>query len=216
MNTLTWIWRRVPHALVAVTVVCGLAACGSSSNSNTSTDTGTATTTASNGAGPAGFAARRAALAACLKKHGVTLPTPPAGSPGSPGAGTPPRQFGPPGAGPRRRGFFHGFSQNPKFRVAFKACAPNFGRGGFGFHRPSAVAIQKYVACVRQHGYNLPEPNLSGNGPVFPPGIRSSAKFQAASRTCQRLLVPAFRGGGPGGGPNSPPALPQSRGTPTT
>ncbi len=55
------------------------------------------------------------------------------------------------------------------------------------------------MTCVRQHGYNLPSPNFSGKGPVFPANIRSNAKFQAASRACQSLLVPQ-RGSGSGSG----------------
>jgi hypothetical protein len=53
-------------------------------------------------------------------------------------------------------------------------------------------AIQKYVACVRTHGYpSMPAPNFFGKGSVFPAKIRSDPKFQAASRACQSLLFPA-------------------------
>jgi hypothetical protein len=86
-----------------------------------------------------------------------------------------------------------------KFRSALKACGANFPARG---RRPgfSRQTIQKYVTCVRQHGYNLPNPNFSGNGPVFPSNIRSNAKFQSASKTCQSLLAPAPGAGGAGGG----------------
>ena len=85
------------------------------------------------------------------------------------------------------------FANNPKLRAAFQACGARFGfgAGGQGFRgRLSRANITKYVTCVRQHGYNLPNPNFSGKGPVFPANIRSNAKFQAASRACQSLLVP--------------------------
>jgi hypothetical protein len=49
---------------------------------------------------------------------------------------------------------------------------------------------------VRQHGYNLPSPNLSGKGAVFPSTIRSNPAFQAASRACQSLLFPNRGAGG--------------------
>jgi hypothetical protein len=124
-----------------------------------------------------------------LKAHGVTLPARPAGSAGGP----PPGAGGPPGGGP---GFFGGgggggssFSSDPKVRAAIQAC----GGGRFrGSRRAqfSHQAINSYVACVRQHGYNMPNPNFSGKGPVFPANVRTDTKFQAASRACQNLLFP--------------------------
>jgi hypothetical protein len=87
----------------------------------------------------------------------------------------------------------------PKMRAAFQACGAQFGfgAGGRGFRgRLSHTAITKYVTCVRQHGYNLPNPNFSGTGPIFPRNIQSNAKFQAASRACQSLLIPPRPGGG--------------------
>jgi hypothetical protein len=91
-----------------------------------------------------------------------------------------------------RRGFFggRGFATNPKTRAALQACGARFGFGGGRFRGTLARAnITKYVTCVRQHGYNLPNPNFSGNGSVFPSKIRTNPKFQAASRACQSLLV---------------------------
>jgi hypothetical protein len=181
-----------------------IAACGSaSSSSNTATST-----TASAAAGGAGApdASRRAALAACLKQHGVTLPArppgavngPPPGSRSSGGSGTGTNGTGTNGTGTNgagttpRRGFFGGgggFAANPKLRAAFQACGARFGFGGGRRFHLSRSAITKYVTCVRQHGYNLPNPNFSGKGPVFPSNIRKNAKFQAASRACQSLLA---------------------------
>ena len=76
-------------------------------------------------------------------------------------------------------------------QAAFKACAADLPRGGFRGRfnsRPRRAAITQFVTCVRKHGYNLPAPNLSGTGPVFPSKIESNAKFQAASRSCRNLL----------------------------
>jgi hypothetical protein len=158
---------------VTVLAVGGLiAGCGSSSNAS---QTATRSTTASAAAGGAPNAPRRAALAACLKQHGVTLPARPPGTGGGP----------PPGSG--RSG---GFANNPKLRAAFQACGARFGFGRGQRFPLSRAAITKYVTCVRQHGYSLPNPNLSGKGPVFPGNIRTNAKFQAASRSCQSLLAP--------------------------
>ena len=166
----------------ALVLGCLVAACGSASSSSTTSSTTTAASAAASGAGSASAdgasSSRRTALAACLKQHGVTLPA-------RPGTTTTPR-----------RGFFGGggFANNPKLRAAFQACGAKFGfgAGGRGFRgRLSHTAITKYVTCVRQHGYNLPNPNFSGKGPVFPANIQNNAKFRAASRACQSLLVPA-------------------------
>ena len=199
---------RIAVAVVTLAAGCLVAACGSASSSSPSTSSTTASASASgssgsSAAGGATGSARRAQLVACLKSHGVTLPSRPAGSgppPGAPGAG---------GGGtgtstaPRRNFFFGGGGArniSPKMQAAFKACGAQFGfRGGAGggFRgRLSRTNITKYVTCVRQHGYNLPNPNFSGKGPIFPANIQSNAKFQAASKACQNLLVPPRPSGG--------------------
>jgi hypothetical protein len=188
--------RRAIHGLAVVALAAGLAACGSSKTSSTTAAAGTNT----NATGASGaFGARRAALVACLKKHGVTLPNrPPGARPPRAGGGPPP---GTPGTRPRGGFLFGGAGRKPsaKLQAAFKACGADFGRDRFA-RRPSQQTIQKYVTCVRQHGFNLPNPNFSGKGPVFPTNIRTNAKFQAASRACQSLLVPpASSSGGTGG-----------------
>jgi len=187
---------------VALAFGCVIAACGSaSSSSSTSSASGTTTTTAaaSSGAGGAN-SARRSALVACLKQHGVRLPSRPAGAPPGGGTGT-----GTTGTGSTpRRGFFGGggaFANNPKMQEAFKACGANFGfRGGNFAGRLSHTTITKYVTCVRQHGYDLPDPNFSGKGPIFQSNIRTNPKFMSASKACQSILVPARP---PSGGTNT-------------
>jgi hypothetical protein len=106
---------------------------------------------------------------------------------GAPNAPRPPGTGGGPPPGSGRSG---GFANNPKLRAAFQACGARFGFGRGQRFPLSRAAITKYVTCVRQHGYSLPNPNLSGKGPVFPGNIRTNAKFQAASRSCQSLLAP--------------------------
>ena len=177
--------RRVLLALAALATSGLIAACGSSS-SNSSSKTTSSTSAASAGSGSG---TNRAALTACLRKHGITLP---AGA-GAPGGGAPPSAppaggSGAPGGGSPPSGF-PGGANGAKLQAAFKACGANFParRSGAALQRQT---VQKYVTCVRQHGYQLPNPNFSGNGPVFPANIRSNAKFQAASRACQNLLAP--------------------------
>ncbi len=190
--------------MVVVLALSGLiAACGSAGGSSSTTGTSTtASAAASGGAGGAGGAnpARRAALVACLKQHGVTLPARPPGAGG--GAAGNGGGAGANGTGTTpRRGLFGGggFAANPKLRAALQACGARFGFGGGARFRLARANITKYVTCVRQHGYNLPNPNFSGKGPVFPANIRTNPKFQAASRACQSLLVPP-RPSGSGGG----------------
>lgn len=203
---------RIAVAVVTLAAGCLIAACGSASSSSSSTSTSTASASSSGsssaaGGGAAG-SAQRTKLVACLKSHGVTLPSrppgsgpPPGGSAGGGGTGT--------GTGtsttPRRNFFFGGGggarNLSPKMQAAFKACGAQFGfrggAGGRGFRgRLSHTAITKYVTCVRQHGYNLPNPNFSGKGPIFPANIQSNAKFQAASKACQSLLTPPRPSGG--------------------
>ena len=180
--------RRLPLVIAVLLSGCLVAACGSSSSS---------TSTAVAAAGGPPSTATRSALRTCLRQHGVNLPARPGGlrKPNGSGGGDG-AQGGPPAGG----GFFGGgggpgarFRNNPKMAAAFKAC------GGRAFPRRrfalSHAAINKFVICVRQHGYNMPKPNFSGNGSVFPASIRTNSKFQMASRSCARLLFPQSGGG---------------------
>ncbi len=206
---------RTAAAVAVVAAGCLIAACGSASSSSTTTSSTTAAASAagssSSAAGGAAGSARRAQLVACLKSHGVTLPARPAGSGPPPGGGS--ASGGGTGTGTTgtgtgttpRRGFLFGGGAggarnlSPKMQAAFKACGGGFGFGagrGFAGGPVSHTAITKYVTCVRQHGYHLPSPNFSGKGPIFPANIRSNAKFQAASKACQSLLIPPRPSGG--------------------
>jgi hypothetical protein len=206
--------RTVRLAMLAGTVLITalvLAACGSSSN--TSSGAASSTSSASAGAGGTSSAARTK-LVACLKSHGITLPKRPAGAArrrpnGGGEGGGPPGGGGFGGAG----GFFGGGGggagagagasrfNNPKFRAAFQACgAGQFPRRRFA---PNKAAVTKFVACVKQHGYDLPTPNFSGKGPVFPAKIEQNKKFQSASRACASDLRPQGAPGAAGGGGGS-------------
>jgi len=205
--------------LAALATAAVLAACGSSSSK------GSSSTTASAAGATGARGAQFAKLQACLKQHGVTLPNRgqlrrPGGATGATGATGGPSRSGGPGLfgggrapGGAGRGGFLG--NNPKMAAALKACGANFPRGGFGnrvnagrFRAEREAAINKFAACVAQHGYKLPKANFSGTGPVFPTSIENNAKFKAASKDC-KLTLPSFRpGGGFGGGP--PPGAPGS------
>ncbi len=159
-------------ALLATVIAAGclIAACGSSKSTGSSSKTTASSGSSSSGTGRGA----NATLAACLHKHGVSFTagsgapgggTPPSGAPGSggPPAGAGSTTGGPPSGSPGSR------AGGSKFQAALKACGAKLPSGAgprsTGFSRQ---AIQKYVSCVRQHGYKLPNPNLSGTGPVFP------------------------------------------------
>ena len=172
--------------LLVVGAAAGLlAACGSSSSSSTS---------AASASSSGGQGGSRTTVAACLRRHGVTIPAnagaagPSNGAP----AGAPPSGGGP-GAGAPPSGFSAGGANGAKLQAALKACGANVpGRGQVP--KISRKSLQKYVSCVRQHGYQLPNPNFSGKGAVFPASVRGDKKFQGASRACQSLLSRAQPG----------------------
>jgi hypothetical protein len=207
--------RGFAYALVALVATLAIAACGSSSSNSTSTKVASAaggTSTTGSGA----FAAQRQKLDACLKSHGVTLPTrrftpgtgttPGGGAPGGGGGGGGGFLFGGGGGGGAGRGAF----RNSKDAKAFQACRADLGfRGGAGRFgggfRPhfSKTVIDNFVACVRKNGYNLPTPNTSGTGAIFPSSLRNNPTFLKAAKACESILTAGFRGGAggaPGGG----------------
>lgn len=190
MNLFT---RRAPLIVAVLVTGCLIAACGSSSSTSTKSAAASASSSASGSGGARG--SRFSALRTCLQQHGVTLPTRRSGSGPPPGGG-------PPGGGAGAGGGFFGggggggLANNPKLRAAMKACGGGGNFRGGQRSRLSSTRINAYVACVRQHGYNIPNPNLSGKGAVFPSNIRTNPKFQSASKACQSLLVPSRPGGG--------------------
>jgi hypothetical protein len=203
----------VVTALALLLASLGLAACGGSSSSttttaksasaSTTTPGGTATpgssTTPGSGTRPPGptpqGTARFKALRECLQKNGVTLPqrTP----------GQRPGQGGLLGAG---RG-----SQLPKgmTRAQYEAVIKKCGGGAFRnpgfrarrFKSPATKqALTKFADCMRKNGVNVPEPNTSGNGPIFDTkGIdTASAQFKSAEAKCAVELRGAFHPGAAG------------------
>lgn len=187
----------VMGAVLAAIVAAG---CGGSSDESTSTETAASTSgeaeaggTPSAG-GPGGFEIDDEAQA-CLEEQGVELP--------EMGAGGPPEGGAPPSGEPPQGGPPEGFEGGEEMQKAFEECGIEAPQGG-GPGGPPAdspefeVSIEDYVACVRENGYDLPDPNLSGEGPVFSEAEvdQSDPKFKAASEECQSLI--AAPGGGEG------------------
>ena len=194
-------------ALIATALV--LVGCGGSSGG--STETSTTKTTASSGKeeSSGGMFNISEEAKACLKEKGVELPEfkggeggPPGGAEGEmpepgekPEGGEMPEggEGGPPG---------FGGAGSEEMKKAFEECGvetPEFkgGPGGEG-GRPNVDSaafkkqVKEYVACVRENGFELAEPDFSGEGPIFEKAESESAEFKKASAQCQELL------GGPG------------------
>jgi len=102
-----------------------------------------------------------------------------------------------------------------KLQKALKACGVEgrFGpgaRGGRG-GRPDLSSseyrkrVEAYVACVRKNGYDLPDPDFSGDGPIFDEKKvdRDDADFRKASAACQSELRPDRSQGSGSGGSSS-------------
>lgn len=152
------------------------AACGSSSGKAAGTPSGS--TTASGDF---------AAYAACLRQHGVNIPTArPSGRPsGRPGGG-----------------FFRSAGANRQAVQACRSLAPR--RGGFG--RRGMQELQAFRSCLSDHGVTLPTPTpgVRPPGAQRTPGARrtpggglfgrfdaSDPKVAKAFKTC-RPLLPTF------------------------
>lgn len=171
-------------ALVMALGAIFLTGCGGSSGSSTAA--GTTDTTASypistpGGAGkPEGMGISDEAQA-CLKEQGVELPEIKGGEGPPMGEGGKPPQGG----------------EMSEMQKAFEECGIETGelKGGPEGGPPDMNSaafrkqIKEYAACVRENGYELAEPDFSGEGPVFDESEAESAAFKKASAKCKDLL----------------------------
>jgi hypothetical protein len=198
----------VALALVATALVlvgCGGSSGGSSTETSTTASSSGSETATAEGKGGGMFNISEEAKA-CLKEKGVELPEfkggeggPPGGTAGEmPEPGEKPEGGEMPEGGPPAGGF--GGEGSAEMKKAFEECGvetPEFKGGAGGKPNTNSAAFKKqvneYVACVRENGYELGEPNFSGEGPVFEKSESESAEFKKASAQCQELL------GGPQG-----------------
>jgi hypothetical protein len=171
-----------------------LAGCGGSGGGG-STETSTTTASTGGGEGPGMFNISEEARA-CLKEKGVEPPEFKAGE-GPGGKGRPPtsaegemREAGPPTGS-----VGGGISEEQE--KAFEECGVEMpelkaGPGGAGGPNLNSAAFQKqvkeYVACVRENGYELAEPDFSGEGPIFEKSESESSAFKKASAKCSNLF----------------------------
>jgi hypothetical protein len=185
---------------------------GGSSESSTTASTGGSGSESSNGGGAARVEISEEDRK-CLKEKGVELPEFKAGEgPRTfqkgevpeggelPEGAEPPEGGEMPGGGAVTEGGPPGGFGGPmseENKEAFEECGvevPEFkgGPGGAGGPNVNSAAFKKrvkeYVACVRENGYELAEPNFSGEGPIFEKSESESAAFKKASEQCQSLL----------------------------
>jgi hypothetical protein len=134
-------------------------------------------------------------FAKCMREHGIDMPDPTRSS----GGGILQKMGGP---GKQDRG-----PNDPKLKVADKACAKYRELGGGEAPDPAAMAKQRdafvaYARCMRGKNINMPDPKVSSHGIEMSigKGIRpDSAVFKAADKACHTLL-----GNPPGGAKDGP------------
>jgi hypothetical protein len=204
-------------AALTLTACGGSSSGGGSTGAQSSASASSGSSTTQSG-GQRGFMSDE--VQECLKKQGIELPQggfrggdgqPPQGADGQPPEGYGPPGGGLPGGGEAPEGAtppdgagggFGGSDEDrQKLQDAMKACGvemPAQGQGGGGFQRPDVNdgayqnRVNAYVACVRENGFDLPDPDFSGDGPIFDPDKvdQSDKTFQAASAKCQDELRP--------------------------
>jgi hypothetical protein len=196
---------------------CGGSSGGSSESSTTASSTAGSSSSEGTATKGGGMLEISEEARQCLKEKGVELPEfnsgegpPQAGEGGEmpeppeggqmPEGGEIPAGGPPAGAG----------AMNEEDQEAFEECGvetPELkgGPGGEGGPNVSSAAFKKqvkeYVACVRENGYEIAEPDFSGEGPVFDKAESESAAFKKASEQCQGLLGGPQGEGSEAGGP---------------
>ncbi len=192
-------------ALLVAVLALVAAACGGSSEAGgvASLSGDTDTTSAGDDADPAEIDQEEAviALTECLREQGVDLEDPSVDSDGNVRLGQPdldgiddPREV---------------------LGEAFEACEDSLDGVVLGFGRPDDTEIQdtlyEFAACMRDNGYDMPDPDFSSFGPGGGDGSADGEggvrgplgdldlddpAFQAAQGACEDILA----GFGPGGG----------------
>jgi hypothetical protein len=183
--------RAFGWCILAVALVIGLSACGSSSASSGSSSAAGSSVSSSSSRYQA-----RLNLAKCMRAHGVNVPDPPAtGGIGANGPG--------PSAGVLRA-----LQSSPNTQSALQACA-QYRSQAFPFASNNSAQraqfqqeLVKFARCMRSHNIDIPDPSTSGSGGFglqlkIPSSQRNSPAFQSAFQAC-RSTLPALGRGAPG------------------
>lgn len=140
------------------------------------------------------------AFTACLREYGIDIEDPTVDADGNVQLVRPRGATGEAGGG----------GQDPEeTRAARDACAPLLEDAAVGFDRADRTELEdslyEFAACMRDNGYDMPDPDFSSFGPGAGGGggpfgelDRDDAVFQKAQAACEDVLAGFER---PGGGP---------------
>jgi hypothetical protein len=184
------------------------AACGGTDEADpgvASLSNGTSTTAPADGAGTDEVDQEQAAIALteCLREQGLDIDDPTVDADGNVQLGRP-------------NNISEGDGVRREFRTGFEACQDLAEGLGLGFGRADRTEIEdtlfEFAACMRDNGYDMPDPDFSNFGPGNEnegesggPGQgggplgdidQDDPDFEAAQEVCGELLA----GFGPGGG----------------
>jgi hypothetical protein len=143
-------------------------------------------------------------FAKCMRSNGVNIPDPTLDANGNVRFSRPQTAAGATPAPDQRQ----------KFETARTACQKYLKGITLGFSQADRTKLQdtlvKYAQCMRAHGVNMPDPNLSnfrpgatppspGSGGPFGNIDRNSPAFQKANQACRSIFASAGLPGGFGG-----------------
>ena len=180
--------RAFAPSVVAMLLVVGLSACGSSVSSTTASSAASGTQSQA-----------RLNLAKCFRSHGINVPDPSSGGGVAGGGG----------------GIFRSLRNYPQAQVtaARQACSQYFAQAFPRLNLSPAQQAQarqqlvKFAQCMRSHGVDVPDPSTTGGGfglgRTFRSIDRNSPAFQSATKACASLRPQFGRGGPAGGGPSA-------------
>jgi hypothetical protein len=178
-------WRR-PRlaALVGVlALMLAVAACtgGGDKGSGVASLGGTGSATSTTAAGGGGDDRQKALnWAKCMRQHGINLPDPRFDAQGNMIPPEPPAVAN--------------AQAKLKFKAADQACKQYEPSGGPPPSPPSAQERQQALAfarCMRQHGINVPDPQITANGIAqpLPEGMdRDDPRLRAPRQACRQYL----------------------------
>jgi hypothetical protein len=192
-----WVGRIASIAILAPTVAVSMllaAGCGGSSGGAKVAQIGTTSTTKNGGSSNSSDSGNPTAYSACMRSHGVgNFPDPDSKGRIKVTSGV--------GPGGQKTGVD---VNSPQFDRARKACQklqPNGGRPTAAQQAKEQQQALKFAQCMRSHGVSkFPDPKPGG---AFSLGTKSGGvdpntpQFQAAQKTCQKLV--------PGGPIAAPP-----------
>jgi hypothetical protein len=189
------LWAAAMLAVGALVLAgCGGSGGGRSTETSTTASTGDSGSEGSTGGGGAAFEISDEDRQ-CLKEKGVELPEFKSGEGPQrfqkgemPEGGPPAGAFGGEGREEMTKAFEECGVEMPELKggpvgTTAEGARPNVNSAAF------KKQVKEYVACVRENGYELAEPDFSGEGPIFDKAESESAAFKKASEHCQGLLA---------------------------